>query len=178
MRFPRFVNLFAVALLFAVFGYAPESALADGVPASGSTDSKWACHGTVRRKNGTEAPFKLKNIGPTDTINGAANIVRARHKAAGATTQQIDCYHYSDSEPSFTDDDGLAGGDDADIGGPWSKYKACSDQHERDRSTCNSLPKDDKELRALCWTSAMERLKMCNNSKGKTLNQPRLIVSR
>jgi hypothetical protein len=96
-----------------LFQYSPESALAYGVRTSGYTDSQWTCHGTVRRKNGTEAPFKLKNLGPTDTVEGAANIVRARHKAADATTQKIDCYHYSsDSVPVFTDDDGLADGND------------------------------------------------------------------
>jgi hypothetical protein len=137
-------------------GYALARVRLDAVPTTDHIDSNWSCQGTVRRKNGTEAPFKLKNVGPTDTISGARDIVRARHKSADATTQEIECYHYgSDSRPGFTDDDGLAGGDDpVDPGGPWSKYKACSNQYENDRKTCNRLPEDDKARRKRCWSSA------------------------
>jgi len=56
----------------------------------------------------------------------------------------------------------------------WSKYKACSDQHESDRTKCNAMPDKDPARKSLCWSSANERLGKCNTSKGKTLNEPEL----
>jgi hypothetical protein len=44
----------------------------------------------------------------------------------------------------------------------WSRYKSCSDQHDRDRERCRKVRK------ATCWESAMERLAYCNKHKGET----------
>lgn len=56
----------------------------------------------------------------------------------------------------------------------WSPYKACSKQHDSDRQRCNALPDKDPARRALCWSSANERLGKCNASKGRTLDEPEL----
>jgi hypothetical protein len=152
------VPLLAVTSLLTVSGDAPASDRTDAVPMKDYTDSNWACHGTVRRKNGTEAHFKLKDIGPTDTINGAMNIVRARHRAAGATTPEIDCYHYSE-EPIFKDDDGLAGGDQ--VVSTKTCREKCEDQRTEAEAKCRQIPEGEKKRREACWRAANEAYAKC-----------------
>lgn len=48
----------------------------------------------------------------------------------------------------------------------WSKYPACSKQHEADRVACNKVK--DAQKRAVCWSSANERLAYCGKNGGKT----------
>jgi hypothetical protein len=61
----------------------------------------------------------------------------------------------------------------------WSRYKACSKQHDDDRSACQNYPRTTRISEGnaghLPWSAC---LKTCNNSNGKTLNKPDLIVSR
>lgn len=58
----------------------------------------------------------------------------------------------------------------------WSKYKACSKQYDDDTKTCNDLPDTDKALKNRCHDSASQRLGKCDQSKGKVLDSPPLIV--
>lgn len=51
------------------------------------------------------------------------------------------------------------------VSAQWSKYESCNRQHNADIAACNKVKNSTK--RAVCWSSANERLAYCTKNNGK-----------